>query len=343
MLSSHCALRRLTIPHAQYTTQIALGVCGSSLRSRTPMPDRRLLSFSTDHRHTSEFAQKRLRRRSISRTLAQITARSYASGQTNLKRKEEEEDVPPVAVTESSHAPIPRVETATPSTTSLVRPEISPSIVPFLPPSALDSPHPHAPPVATSAVREAIADYLEAERSGHVLAPGPEITSKWRILYFRAKQLFKFYWAGLKLLRTNFMNMRSLQKGRKSEGWILTRREIRFIERTQGDLIRLIPFVVLLATVEELIPLMVLYSPWMLPSATILPSQLLRIKAGEEERRRNALLHLGKHIKDISQAILPKDVGGLDALEVNGLCRALDLGNFAPNFWLRRRLQSRLK
>ena len=218
MLSSHCALRRLTIPHAQYTTQIALGVCGSSLRSRTPMPDRRLLSFSTDHRHTSEFAQKRLRRRSISRTLAQITAKSYASGQTNMKRKEEEEDVPPVSVTESSHAPTPRVETATPSTTSLVRPEISPSIVPFLPPSALDSPHPHAPPVATSAVREAIADYLEAERSGHVLAPGPEITSKWRILYFRAKQLFKFYWAGLKLLRTNFMDMRSLQKGRKSEG-----------------------------------------------------------------------------------------------------------------------------
>lgn len=192
-------------------------------------------------------------------------------------------------------------------------------------------------------MREAIADYLEAERSGHVLGPGPEIKSKWRILYFRAKQLFKFYWAGLKLLRTNFMDMRTLQKGRKSEGWILTRREIRFIERTQGDIVRLVPFVVLMATVEELIPLMVLYSPWMLPSATLLPSQQLRIKAGEEERRRTALLSLGKHIKDMSQAILPRDVGGLDALELNGLCRALDLGNFAPNFWLKRRLQSRLK
>lgn len=139
------------------------------------------------------------------------------------------------------------------------------------------------------------------------------------------------------------MDMRTLQKGRRTEGWVLTRRELRFIERTQGDLIRLIPFVVLFATVEELIPLMVLYSPWMLPSATILPSQLLRIKAGEEERRRNALLSMGKHIKDVSQAILPKNVQGLDTIEINGLCRALDVGNFAPTFWLKRRLQSRLE
>lgn len=343
MLSSHCAVRRMTVSRLQYTTQAASRACGYSLRSRPPIVDLSQLSSGTSFRLAWECGQKRTRRRSVSNPLLQADTRWYSSGQPNAKGREEEEEVPSVVAPASSRIPTTQGESVPPRTTSLVRPEISPSVVPFLPPSALDSPHPHAPPVASSTVREAIADYLEAERSGHVLGPGPEIKSKWRILYFRAKQLFKFYWAGLKLLRTNFMDMRTLQKGRKSEGWILTRREIRFIERTQGDIVRLVPFVVLMATVEELIPLMVLYSPWMLPSATLLPSQQLRIKAGEEERRRTALLSLGKHTKDMSQAILPRDVGGLDALELNGLCRALDLGNFAPNFWLKRRLQSRLK
>lgn len=271
--------------------------------------------------------------------------RHYSPGQANPRRKEEEDDVPTTTTTAEPAEPstISSVEQATTTGSSLVRPTISPSFVPFLSPSALDSPHPHAPPTATSTIREAIADYLEAEKAGHVQAPGPEVTSTWRILYFRAKQLFKFYWAGLKLLKTNVQDMRALQKGRKLEGWDLTRRELRFVERTQGDLIRLVPFVVLLATLEELLPLMVLYSPWMLPTATILPSQLLRIKAAEEERRRGALLELGKHIKGISQGTSPKGVQDLDSLELNQLCRALDLGNFAPDFWLRRRLSSRLE
>ena len=288
---------------------------------------------------SSGVLRNRLHRRSFS--VQQYQLRSYSPSQANLKPKEEEENVPTITSSQPLQAPTPP-ETVK-SISALVRPEISPSAVPFLPPSALDSPHPNAPPAASSTVREAIADYLEAERAGHVQAPGPEITNKFRILYFRAKQLFKFYWSGIKLLRTNFMDMRALQKGRRTEGWVLTRRELRFIERTQGDLIRLIPFVLLFATVEELIPLMVLYSPWMLPSTTILPSQILRIKAAEEEKRRQALLSMGKHIKDISQAILPKNVQGLDTIEINGLCRALDLGNFAPTFWLKRRLQSRLE
>jgi hypothetical protein len=320
MLSSSFALRRMTVSNAQWTTQFTARVCLQTTRCSPPIPERRLLSFATSD--SSAVVRKRLRRRSF--TIQQYQSRSYSANQANLKPKEEEEDVSPATPTQPSQTSIPS-ETAK-STTSLVRPEISPSAVPFLPPSALDSPHPNAPPVATSTIREAIADYLEAERSGHVAAPGPE-----------------FYWSGIKLLRTNFMDMRTLQKGKKTEGWVLTRRELRFIERTQGDLIRLIPFVVLFATVEELIPLMVLYSPWMLPSTTILPSQLLRIKAGEEQKRRSALLSMGKHIKDISQAILPKNVQGLDTLEINGLCRALDVGNIAPEFWLKRRLQSRLE
>jgi LETM1 and EF-hand domain-containing protein 1 len=288
---------------------------------------------------------RRARRRMTNRPIQIQRIRHYSPGQANPRRKEEEDDVPTTTTTAEPAEPstISSVEQGTTTGSSLVRPTISPSFVPFLSPSALDSPHPHAPPTATSTIREAIADYLEAEKAGHVQAPGPEVTSTWRILYFRAKQLFKFYWAGLKLLKTNVQDMRALQKGRKLEGWDLTRRELRFVERTQGDLIRLVPFVVLLATLEELLPLMVLYSPWMLPTATILPSQLLRIKAAEEERRRGALLELGKHIKGISQGTSPKGVQDLDSLELNQLCRALDLGNFAPDFWLRRRLSSRLE
>lgn len=337
MLPSSCAFRRLTVSNTPYSTS---SVARARLHQRqciAIIPERRLLSCMTTD--SSGVLRNRLHRRSFS--VQQYQLRSYSPSQANLKPKEEEENVPTITSSQPLQAPTPP-ETVK-SISALVRPEISPSAVPFLPPSALDSPHPNAPPAASSTVREAIADYLEAERAGHVQAPGPEITNKFRILYFRAKQLFKFYWSGIKLLRTNFMDMRALQKGRRTEGWVLTRRELRFIERTQGDLIRLIPFVLLFATVEELIPLMVLYSPWMLPSTTILPSQILRIKAAEEEKRRQALLSMGKHIKDISQAILPKNVQGLDTIEINGLCRALDLGNFAPTFWLKRRLQSRLE
>jgi hypothetical protein len=101
------------------------------------------------------------------------------------------------------------------------------------------------------------------------------------------------------------------------------------------------------------LPLMVLYTPWLLPSTTILPSQFLRIKSAEEIKRREALLEVGKELRrtrteeDFGSPTV-RSRGGLPVLAglspelVKGLCKALDLGTVAPMFWLQRRLTKRI-
>lgn len=144
--------------------------------------------------------------------------------------------------------------------------------------------------------------------------------------------------------------MRALRRGEKREGWVLSRREVGFVRRTKGDMFRIIPFVLLLVTLEEALPLLVLYAPWMLPSTTILPSQLLRIKSQEQDAQRAGLLKLGKelrrmreHNEEVGLAVGNGGVGALQPELVTGLCRALNLGTVAPVFWLRRRLSRRLR
>jgi LETM1 and EF-hand domain-containing protein 1 len=51
----------------------------------------------------------------------------------------------------------------------------------------------------------------------------------------------------------------------------------------------LVPFVLILVILEEALPLVVLYAPFMLPSTTILPSQAERIYAKGQEKKAQAL------------------------------------------------------
>lgn len=193
-----------------------------------------------------------------------------------------------------------------------------------------------------------MADFVSAEQSGHVLPPPQEIYDKksylgWRVIVWRGKQLFKFYWAGCKCLKTNFDKMMVLNKGVAKEGWILSRREKRFIARTQGDLWRIVPFVFFLMTLEEILPLMVLYTPGLLPTTTILPSQFLRIKSQEETNRRVGLLQIGQELERIkvtgnAEPLTNLNVGQLSPEMIKGLCRALNLGTMAPLFYLKYRL-----
>lgn len=53
--------------------------------------------------------------------------------------------------------------------------------------------------------------------------------------------------------------------------------------------IRLVPFVMILIVIEEILPLIVIYAPFMLPSTCILPSQRERIYKKQEERKVQAL------------------------------------------------------
>jgi hypothetical protein len=256
-----------------------------------------------------------------------------------------------------------------PSPDKLVRPTISPSHVPFLPASPLNQAVPPYPPVASSVIREAIADFLSAEKSLHVLPVPQEIYDKksyfgWRVFYWRTKQLFKFYWAGCKCLWSNYLHVRTLRTGVKRDGWELTRREKKFISRTKADLWKIVPFVFFLMTLEEILPLMVLFTPWLLPSTTVLPSQFLRIKSAEEIKRREGLLKVGEEVKrsklENERAAESNVKVGSETMTVvtnsgqpiysslhpvmmDGLCRALDLGTMAPRFWLRQRLDRRIR
>ena len=63
---------------------------------------------------------------------------------------------------------------------------------------------------------------------------------------------------------------------------------------------RLAPFVLVLVTLEELIPLMVLYAPFMLPSTCILPSQRERILS---KRRRRIALFAGSMKEDFRKIV----------------------------------------
>ena len=52
--------------------------------------------------------------------------------------------------------------------------------------------------------------------------------------------------------------------------------------------IRLVPFVLTLAIIEEIIPLIVMYAPGMLPSTCVLPSQRARIDTKRHSRQRES-------------------------------------------------------
>lgn len=241
---------------------------------------------------------------------------------------------------------IPPSASTTAKLQTLPRPIISPYSQPFLSPSPLNLRLPPRPPVANGAIREAIADYLAAEAAGDVRTVPDTHNKKWYwSIYWRVKELAKFYLAGSKLLYRNWGICRQLRRGARQEGWALSRREERFIEQTRGDLWRLIPCAIVLIVLEELLPLMVLYVPWMIPSTLILPSQSLRIRWQEEDATRKGLGMLiearkGKPGQGVAGAW---EVASMDRPELAALCRILNLGVMMPTFWLRRRVNKRLQ
>jgi hypothetical protein len=91
---------------------------------------------------------------------------------------------------------------------------------------------------------------------------------------------------------------------------------------------------------EELLPLLVLYAPNSLPSTTILPAQLIRIKDEEQTRRKAALI---SYAKSILNPLPSPIITALPAENIEQLCKVYELGTMAPTFWLRRRLRKHLE
>ena len=110
------------------------------------------------------------------------------------------------------------------------------------------------------------------------------------------------------MIPANRKEVLKIQERVKSGGAPLTWRERRFIVTNKSDLfkyahfrfvsiciffltffvIRLVPFVLTLVIIEEIIPLIVMYAPGMLPSTCVLPSQRARIDTKRHSRQRES-------------------------------------------------------
>ncbi|KZP34289.1 hypothetical protein FIBSPDRAFT_880852 [Athelia psychrophila] len=124
---------------------------------------------------------------------------------------------------------------------------------------------------------EAKKDIDKAQEHG-VMAPPPPGASWIKRMIHHARELFKFYWNGLKQINRNRLLVAEIKKRVQEGGAPISRSEYRFMRTYKEDALKLIPFLLVVITVEELIPLIAIYAPFMLPSTTIFPSQLKRME-----------------------------------------------------------------
>ncbi len=242
----------------------------------------------------------------------------------------------------ASHTPREKEHAGTSELDKEERPVVPPTPLPGLSKSPLELDRIPEPAPAPSTIRAAIADFLAAQEVGDVKPPPADLTRVKR-LWWQAKQLFIFYWNGLKLVYANFKRAQQLRLGVDDHGWKLTRREQVFLRRVDSDVVKLIPFVSVLLILEEVLPLLVLYAPWLLPSTCILPSQLLRIKTDEEKKRREGLTQLSQTLSFAAVDQLTLHVKDLDRVKLLGICKATNLGTFAPQYLLSRRIVKHLE
>jgi len=177
-----------------------------------------------------------------------------------------------------------------------------------------------------------------------VLARPPPGAGKVATLWHQAKELFKFYFRGLKLVIKHRSQAQVIQARVKAGGVPLSRWESRFIQTNNSDLARLVPFVAIVLVVEEVIPLIVLYAPGMLPSTCLLASQRERIEAKRYEKQRTYAEEMRDAFLEVRKATATALVSSLPSTNSGvGLCGVLSLSTWGPDFNRRWRIERHLK
>ncbi|KAL7281191.1 hypothetical protein ACG7TL_004499 [Trametes sanguinea] len=202
-----------------------------------------------------------------------------------------------------------------------------------------------ANPVHT-VIEVAKEDYQEASKHG-ILAPPPPNASWAGKLFHQAKELFKFYWNGVKLINTHRKRVRDINARVKAGGAPLSRWETRFIANYKRDALKLIPFALIIIIAEEAIPLVVIYTPFLLPSTCLLPSQKERIDAKRREKQRSFAelmqpVFEGVHSRAVSQPDASLDVL-LDKSALISYNGVLSLSTFGPPPMRLRRIKKHLR
>jgi len=177
-----------------------------------------------------------------------------------------------------------------------------------------------------------------------VLARPPPGAGKVATFWHQVKELFKFYFRGLKLVITHRKQVRAIQVRVKAGGEPLSRWERRFIQTNTSDLARLVPFIMIILILEEVIPLIVLYAPGMLPSTCILASQRERINAKRQEKQRAYAETMRDVYSDVLKAGPAALVSSLPSITSGiALCGLLSLSMWGPNFRRRWRIERHMK
>jgi len=177
-----------------------------------------------------------------------------------------------------------------------------------------------------------------------VLAPAPLGAGKVATFWHHAKELFKFYFRGLKLVIVHRRQAQAIQARVKAGGEPLSRWESRLIRTNKSDLARLVPFVAIVLVLEEVIPLIVLYAPGMLPSTCILASQRERIDAKRCEKQRAYAEEMREALLEVRKAGPTALASSLPSINSStGLCGVLSLSTWGPDFRRRWRVERHLK
>lgn len=165
---------------------------------------------------------------------------------------------------------------------------------PLIQPSPKSSDATTSPPRLASAKEIARKDVEEAEVHG-VLAPPPADANWFKRTLHKAIQLAKFYYRGVKLIFIRRKDISLIRARIRAGGVPLSRWENRFIRTQKDDVNKVIPFLFIALLLEEVIPLIAIYAPFMLPSTCILPSQRARI----EGKKADKALAYSIHYKDL--------------------------------------------
>ncbi|PCH43839.1 hypothetical protein WOLCODRAFT_138619 [Wolfiporia cocos MD-104 SS10] len=212
-----------------------------------------------------------------------------------------------------------------------------PTPAPGVPPPAPAPASTSASPAKSEGLVDATKKDLEDASQHGILAPPPPDASWAGRLWHQAKELFKFYFRGIKLIAIHRRRVRELEARVRAGGPPLTRRELRFIATNQQDLNKLVPFLLIIIIIEEILPLVVLYAPFLLPSTCLLPSQKARI---DEKRREKQQLY-AKEYKSTFLEILAAP-GAMKSSSLAALNGLLSLPTMSPDALRLRRLRKHL-
>ncbi|KAH7888391.1 hypothetical protein F5I97DRAFT_691998 [Phlebopus sp. FC_14] len=200
----------------------------------------------------------------------------------------------------------------------------------YYPPRHSQPPKPFE--TSLSAVQLAKQDIENAGKQG-VLELPPEDATPFKRFVHQAMQLLKFYFRGVRKINVHRKEVSAIRSRISSGGAVLSRAEARLIRTYKQDVLKLVPFVIMILVAEELIPFAALYAPRMLPSTCILPGQRDRIASKSRVSQLGALF---SH-RDVYEALCREgERSGFVTLRTTGvnpgaLCRLLGLPAWGPS------------